>query len=616
LGHPEAAIAALESAVALDPGFAAAQKNLAAMQLSAGRPERAREVLQRAVEAAPGNASLWVRLARVHALLGDADAALACAQRAEAAQPAQSGIWRDIGRLHAEYWRWEEANRALDEAARREPGAVATETLRAVVKQEIGDVHGALAALAAAEARNPGDMHVAMGERLMLPPVYEDAQDLARWRARYAEGLARLQAEAGRWMPHAGEVFRLDRNNFLLAYQGEDDRELQRGYSSFLARLAGAARPEWRAPRAGTFDGGRRLRIGFVGGIFRDCTAGRYFERWVTGLDAARFERFVYHTSPVDDDFTRRVAASTEHFATLRTPVEEVAARLAADALDVIVHPEVGMTPMSYLLAALRLAPLQCAGWGHPVTTGSDAIDLYITCGAMEPPDGASHYVERLVALPGPGVDYPMPGSGIGASRAELGLPPSGRLYACPQSLFKIHPEMDDLFAAILEADAGAALLFFQAPARAVTGQFAARLQRALAARGVPARGQLKFLPRMSGAAFRRVLALCDVVLDTLRWSGGNTSLDAFAAGAPVVTLPGRFMRGRQTAAMLRMMDLETLVAATPAEYLRIALETARDRDRNAGLREAIARNRGVLFEQPEPVRALAEALLGAAAKS
>ena len=123
-------------------------------------------------------------------------------------------------------------------------------------------------------------------------------------------------------------------------------------------------------------------------------------------------------------------------------------------------------------------------------------------------------------------------------------------------------------------------------------------------------------MPRMGAAAFRGVLAASDVVLDTVRWSGGNTSLDAIAAGTPVVALPGRFMRGRQTAAMLAAMGLDTLVAASPADYVRIALDTARDRDRNAGLRAAIARERGVLFDRPEPVAALADALLAAAAKS
>jgi CRISPR-associated protein Csy1 len=435
-----------------------------------------------------------------------------------------------------------------------------------------------------------------------------------RWRNRYTEGLARLVAEIPRWLARPADVLDLNRNNFLLAYQGEDDRELQRQYSGLLARLAGAVHPEWREARRSTFDGGRRLRIGFVSSIFRDCTAGRYFERWITGLDARRFERFVYHTSVIDDDFTRRIAAGCEHFATLRGGAPLIASQLAADALDVIVYPEVGMTPASYLLAALRLAPLQCAGWGHPVTTGSDAIDCYLTCVAMEPPDGASHYVERLVGLPGLGVDYSMPQPPPAAAPAEFGLPANARIYLCAQSLFKVHPEMDALLADILEADPEGVVVFFQAPVRAVTRQFSRRLQRVLEARGIPARGQLKFLPRMSGAHFRRALAAADVVLDTVRWSGGNTSLDAFAAGTPVVALTGRFMRGRQTATMLEMAGVAELVAAGPADYVRIAVGVASDRERNRGLREAIARGRSALFDRREPIAALEEALLAAAA--
>ena len=103
---------------------------------------------------------------------------------------------------------------------------------------------------------------------------------------------------------------------------------------------------------------------------------------------------------------------------------------------------------------------------------------------------------------------------------------------------------------------------------------------------------------------------MADVVLDTPRWSGGNTSLDAFAAGTPVVTLPGRFMRGRQTAGMLALMGLDALVAPAPDDYVRLALDCARDRDRNRGLREAIAERRAALFDRPEPVAAFADALL------
>jgi len=257
---------------------------------------------------------------------------------------------------------------------------------------------------------------------------------------------------------------------------------------------------------------------------------------------------------------------------------------------------------------------VQCAGWGHPVTTGSASIDHYFTCGEMEPADGAAHYTESLVKLPGIGVDYAMPEPPVAASRAQFGLPADARVYACAQSLFKIHPEMDDLFARILAEDPQGVLVFFQAPSRAVTQRLGSRLQRALAARGVAPRGQVKFLPRLAGPLFRGALAAADVVLDTLRWSGGNTSMDAFAAGAPVVTVDGRFMRGRQTAAMLRMMGLAELVASDPDDYVRLALAVARDRDRNRHLRRELAASREILFGRDDCFLAFQDALIAVGA--
>jgi predicted O-linked N-acetylglucosamine transferase (SPINDLY family) len=609
LGESDEAIGALRRAIALKPDTLAAYKNLAVLLAARGLHGEVRDVLRDAVGIAPADAGLRIRLALAQSTVGDSVAALESVARAAERNPTAEQ-WHQIGQIHAEYWRYEEADAALRQAAAIRPGVAAVASLHAAVKGELGDCQGALATLDEALARAPDDLNLVLAQNLMLPQVYASAQDATAWRARYATGLERLTQETGRWLEHADSVFEVNHNNFLLAYQGEDDRELQRGYSGFLAALAAKARPEWRAGRDITFDGSRRLRVGFVANIFRECTAGRYFERWVTGLDAKRFERFVYHTSPLADEFTARIAASSEHFIPSRLGTRETVARIFADRLDVIVYPEVGMAPLTYLLAALRLAPVQLAGWGHPVTTGSDAIDGFITCAAMEPADAARHYAEPLVLLPGLGVDYSMPAVEPPLPRSKLGLPEDRRLYICPQSLFKIHPEMDELFADVLEGDPGGLLLFFQSSARAVTDQLARRLQATLARRGIPPRGQVKFLPRMSGSFFRRMLGACDVMLDTARWSGGNTSLDALAAGVPVVTLPGRFMRGRQSAAMLGMLGLDELVAATPGDYVRIAVEVASDGARNARLRQAIAQRRGELFDRREPVEVFSEALL------
>lgn len=610
LGDADAAVATMRAVIAMKPELAVAHKNIASMLAAAGRMDEARAALRAAVAAIPNDAGLWVRLASLETHFGDSAAALACLAKAVQAMPAAAAPWHEIGYAYTEYWQFDAADRALGLAAALEPGKPEVEALRAFVKHALGDTAGALQVLKASAALAPGNLRVAVSERLMLPQVYDDLAEVARWRERYTRGMDDLERNIERWLPQAADVFHLNRHNFLLAYQGEDDTELQRRYSAFLARLIAKARPEWRAGRPIRFDGGRRLRVGFVGSIFRDCTAGRYFERWITGLDPARFERFVYHTAPLADAFTQRIAQSSEKFATLRSGTEAMAAALFADELDVIVHPEVGMNAQTYELAAMRLAPVQVAGWGHPVTTGSDAIDYYFTSAPMEPADGQRHYVERLVPLPGLGVSYSMPAPQPPAARAEFGLPEGRRLYLCAQSLFKVHPEMDGLLADILVADPDGVLVFFQGFGKRITESLGARLQRAFAERRIAPKGQLRFLPRLESGQFRRALALADVVIDTVRWSGGNTTIDAFAAGTPVVTLPGRFMRGRQTAGMLGMMGLAELVARDGADYVKIAVAVARDRERNAALRSAIAERRAVLFDRPEPLAAFSRALL------
>ena len=99
--------------------------------------------------------------------------------------------------------------------------------------------------------------------------------------------------------------------------------------------------------------------------------------------------------------------------------------------------------------------------------------------------------------------------------------------------------------------------------------------------------------------------ASCDVMLDTLHWSGGNTSLDALASGLPVVTLPGSLMRGRQSRAMLTILEAGELIARDTEDYVERAVALGRDRDYRKAMSERIVANHGLLFDRDEPVRAL-----------
>ena len=230
----------------------------------------------------------------------------------------------------------------------------------------------------------------------------------------------------------------------------------------------------------------------------------------------------------------------------------------------------------------------------------------------MEPATGPSHYTETLIRLPGIGTDYALPAVPDATRRARASaFDDAAPLLLCPQSLFKIHPDNDAMFARVLRGGARGA-------ARDVR-RAASETDRQVQRPDSPPRSRAKvsawmaawsFLPQCGHDDFLRINAVCDAMLDTQRWSGGNTSLDALAAGLPIVTLPGRFMRGRQSAAMLSLAGLAELVATDVDDYVRIA--SAR-RDRRAvarsGLRARIRDGRGRVFNDAAPVAALASAL-------
>ena len=157
--------------------------------------------------------------------------------------------------------------------------------------------------------------------------------------------------------------------------------------------------------------------------------------------------------------------------------------------------------------------------------------------------------------------------------------------------------------------------LFFAGNHVAHTDAFAGRLAQAFAARGLDIHERTIFLkPGMAHPTYLRLNELCDVMLDTLHWSGGNTSLDALASGLPVVTLPGEFMRGRQSKAMLEILGLDELVAADRHAYVEKAVALGRDSAARRDASERIVQRRPALFERDEAVRAL-ESFLEQAAR-
>lgn len=608
----EAAAAHFRDAIRHHPNYVRAYNNLGSSLRALGDFAGARQQFEQAVLLKPDYFQALYNLGLSCRELGELKQAEVHFSQTLRLKPDYIEAYNQLGHVQRQLENFEGAEACFTRAAQLKPGRNQLELNNlAQVFWDQGRFDQALAAYRQVQMLAPHDLKSALGAWLSLPEIYASREDLLAVRQRFAMGLQVLQDNIPNFIAANAPDVLLDHlhwSNFYLAYQGMDDKDLQIGYGRFVAAMLEKIAPQFMQPIAKKSAQGRRVRVGYLSSFFRDCTVGRYFLSWITQLDRERFEIFVYQAREKNDQITKEIADSSDHFRHLfgrGNALADIARKVKDDELDILVYPELGMDYSSFLLASMRLAPVQCMGWGHPVTSGHPNVDYYLSSTAMEPTQAAEHYAEKLVLLDGMGTHYGKPVLPAPGRRADYALPEGKTLYLCPQSLFKIHSDNDSLMARILERDQNGVIVLFAARHPNITNALRARLTHALQARGVNPAGRCVILPSMAHENYLRVNMLCDVMLDTLHWSGGNTTLDALACALPVVTLPGQFMRGRQSYGMLTLMGLDELVAKDQEDFIELAVTLGTDRTRREHVVRRIVASHGKIFEAQAPLRQL-----------
>lgn len=529
----------------------------------AGRAAQALEAFKSCAQLLPDMGPLHYRIGCLLQDLGEAELAQAHHELAARLQPTQFGAAHNAGKLAAGFGLTKRAGRFLGQAHRLRPQDGVTMRLELLTEA----VHDSTAAIAEARER----FERGLDKLIAAPPQIDDPLNKA------------------------------DLPTFYLAYHGLCNRTLH----SKLARAFKGAVPglEWEAPhcRARTRRAGR-IRIGFISRFLRTHSIGKVARGLVSRLSRDHFEVFVVNIPPVTmDETARSIQADADHWLVIDESLAVARQQIAALELDILFYQDIGMEPYSYLLAFSRLASVQCVSYGHPDTSGIPNMDYYISNDLYEPSGAAAHYSERLVELHAlPTLAYyfrPVVDGGL-PTRAGLGLPTNAHLYVCAQSLFKLHPDMDDPMRRILEQDGAGRVVLFAGECSEWGVQLMRRFRRTMP--GVADR--IQFLPRQPYQRFLQLLSVADVALDTPHFNGMNTSIDAFSVGTPVVTLPTDLQRGRFTQAMYRTMDIDWGVACSTDEYAALAVEAATDAERQRSLRRMILERNHLLFEDRRAV--------------
>lgn len=605
---------ALRKAELLEPENVGVKASLGLVSQCLGQLDEAMGYYLKVLEVEPDHGDALINLGVIYQGAGERGEARKLYQRAVELDGTSVPALINLGAVYVEELDYEGAETLLRQASELDPDSVQALNGFALCLKNQGRLEEARAVSVQVLEKDPHQAHALVGLHLCLPVLHEDAASIDGVRSSYAQGIAKVKAglvldSAERILEAADAIG--STTNFCLHYQGRNDLELQVEYANLCETIMGTAFPQFMEPMVlRERKDGEKLRVGFISSYWRHHSIYKTHGAFVTQLSPDDFEVHAIHLGADCDASSQAIADAAAEFHHWPDFGLHHVGMLRDLELDVLIYPDYGMEPRLQLIAPLRLAPVQCNMGGHPVTSGLNHMDYFLSSDLMEPEDADSHYSEKLVRLPGLMSAYPKPDVSK-AKKPSVYLPDGASYvrYLCLQSLYKLLPQYDGLYPAIAQAVPHAHFGFIEESSEAVTSVFITRIQKAFAAVGLNADDFVVIYPRLAQEEFYGLAASADVILDSFLWSGNNSSMEASALGKPIVTCAGPMMRGRHTLAILKRASILATVAEDMTQYVDLAVKLGTDAEMREEISGRVVEAHSVLFDNPESVRGLEDFL-------
>jgi protein O-GlcNAc transferase len=606
------------------PGYPAAVHGLGVLHHVGGRNQEAELLLRQAVSGAPKVAEFRANLAVVLGAMGRHSDAANELRAALALRPDYAEGWCNLGVALERCNQPEEAAEAYTKAIELRPEYAQPHNFLGNALRRMGRLREAEESHNEAlrlDDQSPGawaNLAATLSGQGRLKEVIAARRKVADLRPKSASAASALLA--------------------TMHYDGTYSPEDLLAEARTWAKQHAARFAQDTPPYDNDLDPQRPLRIGFISGNLTAHPEGRLLRPILAHLDRETFSTFVYSTVGRGDGVTntlRQLCDTWREVAGMRDA--ELAKGIVADGVDVLVDLGGHFGNNRMQLLARQPAPVQMIHFGYPGTSGLEQVGWRLSDPYADPvsetPEGsaASYTSERLVRVEGLAWCYepPLEARSVGAlpalSRGQV-------TFCCANNTIKVTEEAVDLWAKILLAVPGSTLAVLaegdkaegtgKAKAPKVEGQSKAdgkahedrqadeaartadeiardeleqrkaqergrHLLERFAAAGVDV-GRVTLAPRQPRGRYFEWIHSADIALDPFPYNGGVTSCDTLWMGVPLVSLRGRSYWARQGAALMSNVGHGQLIAESPDDYVRIAVELAGDLERLAEIRRSL----------------------------
>ncbi len=326
----------------------------------------------------------------------------------------------------------------------------------------------------------------------------------------------------------------------------------------------------------------RRLRVGYVSADFCGHPASFFIEPLLSAHDHEKVEVFLYSNGMCPEAMIgslRKLADAWRNIVGLSD--EAVSDLIRADGIDILVDLSSHTQGNRLLVFARKPAPVQVAYGGSAMTTGLTTMDYRLTDRFLSPPDSPEWSSEELIRMPDVVACYSPPVEAPAVSSLPA-LANGYVTFSCFNNLVKVTPRAVALWSRILRALPEARFIMKDRALADTTQR--ARYLGLFRDNGIEAE-RIELLLRTPMAEYLATYGRVDIALDPFPYNGCTTTCEALWMGVPAVTLAGVLANGRVGVTLLANVGLSRLIATTPEEYVRIAVELATDRQALALLR-------------------------------
>ena len=329
---------------------------------------------------------------------------------------------------------------------------------------------------------------------------------------------------------------------------------------------------------------GTRLKVGFASADFSAHPVGHFLAGLFEHHDPHEMRITCLSDTPRPDPMTHRLRAAADGWEETRG-LDHAAWLDFARARDFTVLIDLAGHTLGNRLPAIarRAAPVQGNWAGYIGTTGIAAMDFIIADQFHIPVEERAAYRERVVYMPKGIITYTPPEIPLGGEDRRQR---EGFTFASFNNPAKINRGLVELWASILRMVPDSRLLLkyrgFDHP------DLGRKLGAWLAASGIGA-DRLMLEGMAPQSEMLRAYRSVDLVLDTAPYSGGATTCEALTMGIPVVTWPGEIFASRHSTSHLINAGMPELVTSGPAEYVRLAVDLAKNPKRLKAIRSAIS---------------------------